>query len=134
MNDKPRGEVKLDPKPDLTILPTRESKKIKVNIFDKFWVWLNGRKTKIGLYAGGIGALTYGIGSIVYPPLAAMGQGITYIGTATFGGGLIHKFIKGKVKYGNGEVKKLSQLITETITVFYGWIQYISHLKKKGGD
>lgn len=134
MNDKPRGEVKLDPKPDLTILPTKEFRKIKVNIFEKVWVWLNGRKTKIGLWTGGIGALAVCVGMIAWPPLIPLGKGIASIGTATFGGGLIHKFIKGKVKYGNGEVKKLSQLITETITVFYGWIQYISHLKKKGGD
>lgn len=108
--------------------------KFKIHWWDRVWVWLNGKKTKIGLYALGAGALATGIGMIAFPWLVPIGEGIAYIGTATFGGGLIHKFLKGKVKYSNGEVKELGTLIAETLTVFYGWVQYITHLKKKGGE
>uniref|UniRef100_A0A6M3L6Z7 Uncharacterized protein n=1 Tax=viral metagenome TaxID=1070528 RepID=A0A6M3L6Z7_9ZZZZ len=109
-------------------------KECKVYWWDRAWVWLDGKKTKIGLYVAGAGALSVCVGMIVFPPLIPLGKAIGYIGTATFGGGLVHKFFKGKIKYSNGEAKELGQLITETLTVFYGWIQFITHLKKKGGE
>ena len=131
----PRREKPIDLGKLITVPePEPSNKKYKVHWWDQTWVWLNGKKTKIGLYVAGAGALSVCVGMIIFPPLIPLGKAIGYIGTATFGGGLVHKFFKGKIKYSNGEAKELGQLITETLTVFYGWIQFITHLKKKGGE
>lgn len=72
---------------------------IKVKWLEKAWLWLNNKKTFLGLCGMGLGKIL----SFWFPPI---GEGVFYLSSGLTATGGIHKIVKGVNKAKNGKAKE----------------------------
>ena len=93
-----------------------DHKEEKINIFRKFWAWINGKKTIIGTSGSLIGLGLTKIANPIFQIIGYVLQGICYPLTAT---GIIHKIDKAikSNKFGEPGQLKIGEMDLVTLVV-----------------
>jgi len=147
MSEPPKPKIKIR-LPEKWILPIikpiivprtigkEEKYEYDIPKWDRFCIWINGKKTWIGLGLGAVAGILSGVGMAAYPWLIPIAKGIIPVAAGLAGTGAVHKLLKKQIKFGDKDEfaeEDFKDLIVYTLSVILKWVALLK-MKRKGGD